>query len=109
MGIFLLFIVAGLVLSALAHLDIALMRLAEIQPSASLCFNFSAPQSSCILDRCFGDTSRWLPERQFPGILLHTLLGYEDQIYLVQAIRLWSVSDQRGRYLFAEYCSLGQQ
>ena len=86
MGIFLLFIVAGLVLSALAHVDTALMRLAEIQPSASLCLNFSAPQSSCILGPLLWDTSRWLPERQFPGILLHTLFGYEDQIYLVQAI-----------------------
>lgn len=85
MGIFLLFIVAGLVLSALAHIDTALMRLAEIQPSASLCL-FSAPQSSCILGPLLWDTSRWLPERQFPGILLHTLFGYEDQIYLVQAI-----------------------
>lgn len=86
MGIFLLFIVAGLVLSALAHIDTALMRLAEIQPSASLCLNFSAPQSSCILGPLLWDTSRWLPEQQFPGILLHTLFGYEDQIYLVQAI-----------------------
>ena len=86
MGIFLLFIVAGLVLSALAHIDTALMRLAEIQPSASFCLNFSAPQSSCILGPLLWDTSRWLPERQFPGILLHTLFGYEDQIYLVQAI-----------------------
>ncbi len=85
MGIFLLFIVAGLVLSALAHIDTGLARLAEIQPSASLCFNASAP-GSCILGPLLWDTSRWLPERQFPGILLHTLWGYEDQIYLVQAI-----------------------
>ncbi len=86
MGIFLLFIVAGLVVSALAHLDTALMRWAEIQPSASLCFSFSANQGSCILGPLLWDTSRWLPEQQFPGILLHTLLGYEDQIYFVQAI-----------------------
>lgn len=86
MGIFLLFIVAGLVLSALAHIDTGLARLAEIQPSASLCFNFAANQSSCILGSLLWDTSRWLPERQFPGILLHTLFGYEDRIYLVQAI-----------------------
>ncbi|MEX0272162.1 FTR1 family protein [Leptolyngbyaceae cyanobacterium UHCC 1019] len=86
MGIFLLLIVAGLVLSALAHIDIGLARLAEIHPSTSLCFKFSASQSSCILGPLLWDTSQWLPERQFPGILLHTLLGYEDQIYLVQAI-----------------------
>jgi high-affinity iron transporter len=86
MGIFLLFIVAGLVLSALAHIDTALMRWAEIQPTASLCFSFSANQSSCILGPLLWDTSRWLPEQQFPGILLHTLLGYEEQIYWVQAI-----------------------
>ena len=86
MGIFLLFIVAGLVLSALAHIDTASMQWAEIQPSASLCFNSSANQGSCILGPLLWDTSGWLSERQFPGILLHTLFGYEEQIYLVQAI-----------------------
>ncbi|MBM0741583.1 FTR1 family protein [Phormidium sp. CLA17] len=86
MGIFLLFIVAGLVLSALAHIDTALLRWADIQPAASICLNSSANQSSCILGPLLWNSSRWLPEQRFPGILLHTLLGYEDQIYLVQAI-----------------------
>jgi high-affinity iron transporter len=32
------------------------------------------------------DLSQVLPERQFPGILGKTLLGYRDHLYLVQAV-----------------------
>ncbi|MGQ9869489.1 FTR1 family protein [Leptodesmis sp.] len=87
MGIFLLLIVAGLVVSALAHLDAALTYLTQIQPAASICFtNPSAPNATCLLGPLLLDTHRVLPERQFPDIVLHTLFGYEDQLYLVEAI-----------------------
>lgn len=87
MGIFLLLIVAGLVVSALAHLDAALTYLAHIHPSASVCFTTpSAKNASCLLGPLLLDTHRFLPESQFPGIILHTLFGYEDQLYLVEAI-----------------------
>lgn len=88
MGIFLLLIVAGLVVSALAHLDAALAYLAQINPSStSVCFtNSLAKNSSCLLGPLLLDTRGFLPERQFPGIILHTLFGYEDQLYLVEAI-----------------------
>jgi high-affinity iron transporter len=87
MGIFLLLIVAGLVVSALAHLDSALTRLAQINPSASFCLMDSTlKNASCILGPLLLDTRSVLPERQFPGIILHTLFGYEDQLYVVEAI-----------------------
>ncbi|MGC8710837.1 MAG: FTR1 family iron permease [Leptodesmis sp.] len=87
MGLFLLLIVAGLVVSALAHLDTALTNLTQIHPSASICWtNPSAPNAACLLGPLLLDTHRVLPERQFPGIVLHTLFGYEDQLYLVEAI-----------------------
>lgn len=85
MGIFLLLIVAGLVVSTLAHIDLALSRFALIHPSASVCLGAIA-DSSCILGTLLWDTRNWLPEKQFPGIILHTLFGYEDQFYLIEAI-----------------------
>jgi high-affinity iron transporter len=87
MGIFLLLIVAGLVVSALAHLDAALTYWHQMHPSASVCFtNPFATNSSCLLGPLLLDTQGFLPERQFPGIVLHTLFGYEDQLYLGEAI-----------------------
>lgn len=87
MGIFLLLIVAGLVVSALAHVDVALTRLAALNPSASICFSQPITEtSSCILGSMLWNTTRFLPERQFPGIILHTLFGYEDQLYWVEAV-----------------------
>jgi high-affinity iron transporter len=87
MGIFLLLIVAGLVVSSLAHLDLAFTRLATINPSASVCWgNPTIADESCFLGNRLWDTSILLPERRFPGIVLHTLFGYEDQLYLVEAI-----------------------
>ncbi|MBF2027469.1 MAG: FTR1 family protein [Oscillatoriales cyanobacterium C42_A2020_001] len=85
MGIFLLLIVAGLVVSTLAHIDLALSRFALIHPTTSLCVG-SPAHSSCILGTLLWDTRSWLPEKQFPGIILHTLFGYEDQFYLIEAI-----------------------
>ncbi|MBL1176121.1 FTR1 family iron permease [Pantanalinema sp. GBBB05] len=88
MGIFLLLIVAGLVVSALGHLDLALDRLTTIHPTANFCI-FSdrlADPPSCILGPLLWDTGYLLPERQFPGIVFHTLFGYEDHLFLMQAI-----------------------
>jgi high-affinity iron transporter len=83
MGIFLLLIVSGLVLSALGHFDKALNYLLQINPDwASFCFF----QTSCILGPMVWNTSTILPERQFPGIILHVLFGYPERLYLAQAI-----------------------
>jgi len=88
MGVFLLLIVAGLVISTLAHLETALHTLAQLNPQFErLCLTAQSSQAStCILGPLLWDTHRLLPERQFPGIILHTLFGYEDQLYLVQAV-----------------------
>lgn len=89
MGMFLLLIVAGLVVSALAHFDTAMQTLAGLdRKSEALCFYYErfAKNPSCILGPMVWNTSKVLPEQQFPGIVLHTLFGYEDKLYLVQAI-----------------------
>ncbi|MDX2229235.1 MAG: FTR1 family protein [Leptolyngbyaceae cyanobacterium bins.349] len=87
MGVFLLLIVAGLVVSTLAHFELALSRWATLDSSASLCLgNPAQAGSSCLLGSLLWDTSRVLPERQFPGIVLHTLFGYEDQVYFAEAV-----------------------
>lgn len=85
MGLLLLLIIGGLLLSALIHYDIALYLWVDLHPQAqSLCFNPS--ESSCILGPRVWDTSSILPDRQFPGILLKALFGYRQHLYLVQAI-----------------------
>jgi high-affinity iron transporter len=89
MGVFLLLIVAGLVVSALGHLDTAMAALASMsRKSESICIFYQhfAKYPSCVLGPMLWDTSKVLPERQFPGIILHTLFGYEDRLYLVQAL-----------------------
>jgi high-affinity iron transporter len=91
MGVLLLLIVAGLVVSALGHLDTAAARLAQIDPSfANLCI-YSGSRSdphSCILGPLVWDLSRVLPDAKntFPGNVLHTLFGYQDILFLVPAI-----------------------
>lgn len=83
MGVFLLLIVSGLVISALAHFDKGMGMLAQLDPQfASLCVS----QQSCFLGRLVWDFSGVLPDRQFPGIILHTLFGYVDRLYAVEAI-----------------------
>lgn len=88
MGVFLLLIVAGLVVSSLGHLDTALSRLASLNTLPNLCWSGAPSQAeaSCFLGAQVWDLRTVLPERQFPGVMIHTLFGYEDQLYLVQAI-----------------------
>lgn len=84
MGILLLLIVSGLVVTALRKFDGAIGVLAHVDPQfAYLCSN---PSSSCILGPQLWDASGILPDRQFPGILLKAFFGYTQKLYLVQAI-----------------------
>jgi high-affinity iron transporter len=90
MGSFLLLIVGGLVISTLAHFDQGAARLAQIDPQfAAVCI---APTlragelGTCFLGPLVWDLGVRLPDRQFPGILLKTLLGYRDHLYLVEAV-----------------------
>ncbi len=83
MGIFLLLIVAGLVVSVFKNLDAAFIAISTLnQPNIDLCIS----TESCILGPLLWDASSFLPDKQFPGILFKTLLGYRDHIYLLQLI-----------------------
>lgn len=82
MGIFLLLIVAGLVVSVFKNLDAAFTAISILKPDLDLCIS----HQSCILGPQLWDASAVLPDKRFPGILLKTLLGYRDHIYLLQAL-----------------------
>lgn len=89
MGVFLLLIVAGLVVSALTHFDTAVKTLAQLdRQSAFLCFYYEhfTKTPSCILGPMVWNTSKVLPAQEFPGVILQTLFGYEDKLYRVQAV-----------------------
>jgi high-affinity iron transporter len=89
MGILLLLIVAGLVVSALAHFDTAIGTLAQMDRSSqSLCFYYErfTKNPSCILGPRVWDTSKILPDDEFPGLILKALFGYRQNLFLVQAV-----------------------
>lgn len=84
MGVLLLLIVSGLVISMLRHVDATIVALIQVNPEyANLC---STVQPSCVLGPLVWDASQVLPDKQFPGILLKALFGYTQKLYLVQAI-----------------------
>ncbi|BDM80295.1 FTR1 family iron permease [Acaryochloris marina] len=83
MGIFLLLIVSGLVVSVCKNLDAAAFAWEQMAISpTNLCF----AQDSCLLGPQLWDTSRVLSDHHFPGLLFKALLGYRDHIYLGQAV-----------------------
>jgi high-affinity iron transporter len=82
MGMLLLLIVAGLVVTALRKVDGAIGVLAQVDPQ----FAGSCSGASCILGAQIWDLSGVLPDRQFPGILLKAFFGYTQKLYWVQAI-----------------------
>lgn len=89
MGVLLVLIVAGLVVSALSHFDTAVANLAlSNRASESLCFYYErfTKVHSCILGSMVWNTEKILPDEQFPGIILKSLFGYRDNLYLVQAV-----------------------
>jgi high-affinity iron transporter len=83
MGVFLLLIVGGLVIGATKQLDAALTIL---NPLISLNLCPTSPSGSCILGPLLWDGHLVLSDRQFPGILLKTFLGYRDRLFLGQSI-----------------------
>lgn len=89
MGVFLLLIIGGLVISMLRHLDQTLLQASQLlQGSDAWCLWGDRPRdnAACILGPQVWDTSAVLPDRQFPGIILHTLVGYTQHLYLLQAL-----------------------
>jgi high-affinity iron transporter len=89
MGVLLLLIVSGLVVSSLGHFDTAIATIAQSdRQSAGMCFFYEkfTKVHSCNLGSLVWNTSKVMPEDQFPGLLLSALFGYTDKLYLVPAI-----------------------
>jgi high-affinity iron transporter len=89
MGVFLLLIVGGLVVGACKQFDLLVNVLStHFAWASSFCFTSSAtePATSCLLGPLLWDGHLILPERQFPGILLKTILGYRERLFLGQVI-----------------------
>ncbi|MEO0869373.1 MAG: FTR1 family protein, partial [Cyanobacteria bacterium J06642_11] len=82
MGVLLLLIIAGLVVSVCRNFDIALGGLSQAT-TLDLCVGFG---QSCVLGPLVWDASGILPDKQLPGVILKVLLGYRDRIYLVQLL-----------------------
>ncbi|MCU0567728.1 MAG: FTR1 family iron permease [Oculatellaceae cyanobacterium Prado106] len=84
MGVLLLLIVSGLVITALRKLDGAIAAWVQLAPEyGALCWT---GEPSCLLGPLVWDLSQVLPDRQFPGILLKAFFGYTQRLYGVQAI-----------------------
>lgn len=84
MGVLLLLIIAGLVVSFCRNIDIAFAALSQLSSlPLDLCFGFG---QSCVLGPLIWDASQNLPDKQLPGVILKVLLGYRDRIYLVQLL-----------------------
>ncbi len=89
MGVLLVLIVAGLVVTALHKFDEAIATLAlSNRASESLCFYYErfTKIHSCVLGPMVWNTSNILPDEKFPGVLLKALFGYRENLYLVQAV-----------------------
>jgi high-affinity iron transporter len=101
MGTLLLLIVSGLVVSALRHLDAAAIAFIQLHPQAApLCWS-AAP--TCLLGSLVWDAHAVLPDQEFPGIILKTLFGYRERLYLVQAIGYFLFLGLVGRLYFRSF------
>jgi len=104
MGVLLLLIVSGLVISALKSFDAAAGTLAQMEPQfTSLCFYGGR---SCLLGPLVWDATNVLPDNQFPGVILKALFGYRQKLFLVQAIAYCLFLSITGSIYFR---SLGEQ
>ncbi|MEA5476186.1 FTR1 family protein [Pseudanabaena galeata UHCC 0370] len=101
MGVFLLLIVAGLVISAIGHLDKAVAAFADLSQTA-LCFptETATSVSSCLLGGLVWDVHEMLPDKEFPGILLKALFGFRDRLFLGQAIAYFTFLASAGFLYF---------
>ncbi|GAA6622409.1 FTR1 family protein [Scytonema sp. NUACC26] len=89
MGILLVLIVAGLVVTALGKFDQAIATLSlSNRASESLCFYYErfTRIHSCILGPMVWNTSNLLPDDQFPGVIFNALFGYTQYLYFIQAL-----------------------
>ncbi|NEP62321.1 MAG: hypothetical protein F6K31_36220 [Symploca sp. SIO2G7] len=94
MGVLLLLIISGLVVSVCRNIDIVLLFLSRLN-TLDLCLG-TGP--SCVLGPIIWDASGVLPDKQLPGVILKVLLGYRDRIYLIQLlayVSFWLVIGSR--------------
>ncbi|MEO1133219.1 MAG: FTR1 family protein [Cyanobacteria bacterium J06639_1] len=84
MGIFLLLVVGGLVISVCKYADAGAIALSQTLTS-NLCAAV-ATGSSCVLGGQLWDASATLPDKRGLGLVLKIIFGYRDKTYLVQAI-----------------------
>lgn len=83
MGVLLLMITGGLLLTALRKLDAGLGLLEQLsQGRWGLCQS----TASCLLGPQLWDLQALLPDRQFPGLFLKLIAGYSDRLFLIPAI-----------------------
>ena len=91
MGVLLLLIIAGLVVTSLGKFDQAINAVAQMsRESQGMCFfyeRFAKPaDKDCILGPMVWNLSKTLPEDRFPGMVFSALFGYAQRLYLVQAV-----------------------
>jgi high-affinity iron transporter len=91
MGVLLLLIIAGLVVTSLGKFDQAINSVAQMsRESQGMCFfyeRFAKPaDKDCILGPMVWNLSKTLPEDRFPGMVFSALFGYAQRLYLVQAV-----------------------
>ena len=89
MGIFLLLIISGLVITSLGRFDTAIATLAASdRQSAGMCFFYEkfTKVHSCNMGNLVWNATKVMPEDQFPGLLLNALFGYTDKLYAIPAV-----------------------
>ena len=82
MGVLLLLIISGLVVTVCRNIDLAFTTLSNLN-TLDLCIGLG---QSCVLGPLVWDASQVLPDKQLPGVIFKVLLGYRDRIYLVQLL-----------------------
>jgi high-affinity iron transporter len=89
LGMVLLLIVSGLVLTTLSALDLA-NTVDKVLDPATGAYQFLNPPQKIVpwfsLGAQVTDTSAILPQGKFPGIILSTMFGYSDRLYALQVV-----------------------
>jgi high-affinity iron transporter len=89
LGMILLLIVSGLVLTTLSALDLA-NTVDKVLDPATGAYQFLNPPQKIVSWFSLGaqvtDTSAILPQGKFPGIILSTMFGYSDRLYALQVV-----------------------
>ena len=109
-NVLLILIVSGLVVSGLQHFDEATANLAlSSRSSENLCFYYEHFTSihSCILGPIVWNTENILSDEQFPGIILKSLFGYRDKIYITHLpFKMVSIIYNRLQFVISDHTNI---